>query len=211
MRDLSHVEHGNNFAIAKASLRLRAPCGIFSRVLPAGGASLLTSGMEASQKRPGLPRPSGVKQRVMLGALLARQLGIAQFDRPLFDVEAKLRVMERQFLEAAEQPYESDPVKGRKIAPEHGVLVMIGERPQAIADGLAAHTLAVELRTYVLLHPWVRLRPVDVAALRVELATVFGDDADTDEINRVRFRDELSVDPIFHGRALGGKRRGRDV
>jgi hypothetical protein len=81
---------------------LPVPRDVRSRVLAADGASLFSRGMEAGQKRPGLLRLSRVKQCVMLGALLSRQLRIAQFNRPLFDVEAELRIVERQFLEAPE-------------------------------------------------------------------------------------------------------------
>ena len=55
---------------------------------------LAGGGIKTSEKRPGIPRPSGVVQRVMPGAKLSRQFRIAQFDRPLFDVETKLRIVD---------------------------------------------------------------------------------------------------------------------
>ena len=63
--------------------------------------------------------------------LLMGQRRIAELDRPLLDVEAELRIVERQLLEAAEEPHERDPVVGREIAPERGMLVVIGEDAEA--------------------------------------------------------------------------------
>ena len=44
-------------------------------VLLADGAPFRSDGMEAGEKRPGLPRPSRVEQGVMPVALLVRQFG----------------------------------------------------------------------------------------------------------------------------------------
>jgi hypothetical protein len=64
--------------------------------------------MKAREERPGLFRPASVGERVVAACLLVRKLGIAKLDRPLLDVEAELRKVERQFLEAAEKPDERD-------------------------------------------------------------------------------------------------------
>src|ERR1700730_6152832 len=181
--------------ISSQLLKLRAQ---LIGVLATGGPPLPGGGIEASKKSPGIPRPSGVEQRMVPGAQLVRQFRIAQFDRPLFDVQTKLWIVERQFIHASEQPIERDPVVSGKIAPEHGMLVPIGELAHGIADFLAHHPLAVELGAHVLQSPQTCLRPVDLVAFGIELATVFGDETDTDQINGVRSRDELGVDPIFH-------------
>ena len=96
-------------------------------VLVADGAALTALGMEICEERPGLARPASVSERVVAVLLLVGQLRIAELDRPLLDVEAELRIVERQLLETAEEPHERDPVVGREIAPEHGMLVVIGE------------------------------------------------------------------------------------
>jgi hypothetical protein len=106
-------------------------------VLATAGPSLSGGGIEASEKRPGIPRPSGVERRVVPGPQPVRQFRIAQFDRPLFDVQTKLRTVERQFIHASEQPIERHPIVSGKIAPEHGMLVPIGEAAHGIADFLA--------------------------------------------------------------------------
>ncbi len=161
--------------------------------------------MEAREERPGLFRPAGVGERVVAAFLLVGQLRIAKLDRPLLDVEAELRKVERQFVEPAKQPDERDPVEGRKIAPEDGTLVAMGEIAERVADRLAADPLALELRADVFERPWIRLRPVDLAALGVKLAPVLVDEPDADEVDRERMRDELGVEPVFH--AMGGPRR----
>ena len=71
-------------------------------VLATGGPPLPSSGIEASKKCPGIPCPSSVEQRVVPGARLVGQFRIAQFDRPLFDVQAKLWIVERQLIHASE-------------------------------------------------------------------------------------------------------------
>ena len=81
------------------------------------------------------------------------------------------------------------------------MLVVIGEVAQAVADLLGAHRLAVELRAHVLERPRTGLRPVDFAALRIKLSAILGDEADADEVDSERLRNELGVDPVFHGRA----------
>jgi hypothetical protein len=132
------------------------------------------------------------------GAQLVGQFRIAQFDGPLFDIQTKLRIVERKLIHASEQPNERDPVVGRKVSPEHGVLVPVGKSANGIADVLSPHAFAVELGAHVLQRPLTGLRPIDLAALGIELATVFGHEADTDQINGARFLDKLGVDPIFH-------------
>jgi hypothetical protein len=130
--------------------------------------------------------------------------GAAIPDRPLFDVQTKLRIVEWQLVQAAKQPAKRHPVISGKVAPEDRVLVSVGELPERIADFEALHRLAVELRAHVLQRPQVCLRPVHLVALGIELAPVFGDETDADEIDRVRYRDELGVDPIFHALKLFG-------
>lgn len=60
----------------------------------------------------------------------------------------------------------------------------------------------VELGAHVQKRPLTGLRPIDLIALGIELATVFGHQADTDKINGVRLLDELGVDPISHALSL---------
>ena len=163
------------------------------------GATLAALGMEVCEERPSLARPAGVGERVVAVPLLVGQLRIAELDRPLLDVEAELRIVERQHLQAAEEPHERDPVIGWEIAPEHGMLVVIGEDAERVTNLLEAHALALKLRAYVLEDPRARLRPVDFAALRIKLPPVLGDEFDADEIDGERLCDELGVDPVFHG------------
>src|ERR1700683_444401 len=85
-------------------------------VLATGGPPFSSGGIEASEKRPGIPRPSGVEQRVVLGVQLGRQFWIAKLDSPLFDVQTKLRVVQRQFIHVSEQPIERPPVISGQIA-----------------------------------------------------------------------------------------------
>ena len=125
--------------------------------------------MEARQERPSLFGPAGLGERVVAACLLVRKLRIAKLDRPLLDVETELGKVERQFLEAAKKPDECDPVIGRKIAPEHRMLVAIGEIAQCVADLLAAHLLAVELWAHIFERPRACLRPGDLASLRIKL------------------------------------------
>jgi hypothetical protein len=139
---------------------------------------------------------------VVAAFLLVRKLRIAKLNRPLLDVEAKLGKVERQFLKAAEKPDERDPVIGRETAPEHRMLVAIGEIAQREADVFAAHPLAVELRAHIFERPQARLGPVRLVALGVKFPSVLSDDPDADEIDRERPRDELGVDPVFHGASL---------
>src|ERR1700724_3873061 len=85
-------------------------------VLATGGPPFSSGGIEASEKCPGIPRPSGVEQRVVPGAQLVGQFRIAKLDCPLFYVETKLRIVERQFIHVSEQPIERHPVISGKIA-----------------------------------------------------------------------------------------------
>ena len=77
-------------------------CAQLLGVLATGGPPLSSGRSEASKKCPGIPRPSGVEQRVVPGAKLMRQFRIAQFDRPLFNVQTKLWIVERQLIHASE-------------------------------------------------------------------------------------------------------------
>src|SRR6202795_4993298 len=96
-------------------------CTELIRVLATRGSPFSRVGSEGSEKRPGVPRPSRVEQRVVPGTHLVGQFRVAQFDGPLFDVQTKLRIVERQLIYASEQPTERHPVVSRKISPEHGV------------------------------------------------------------------------------------------
>ena len=89
-------------------------------ILAADSAPRRAGGMQARQKRPGVPRPACVVQSMMPDAGLMRQFRIAELHRPLFDVEAELRIVERQFVQMAEQPGERHPVVSGKIAQNTG-------------------------------------------------------------------------------------------
>jgi hypothetical protein len=69
-------------------------------MLAADATPLGRGGSEAGEKCPGFLRPSRVVQRMVPGALLVGQFGIAEFDRPLFDVETELGMVKRQFMGA---------------------------------------------------------------------------------------------------------------
>ena|SRR6516162_8068893 len=71
------------------------------------------------------------------GPFLQQHLLWARFSVTLFDVQTKLRILERKFIHASEQPIERDPVVSGEIAPEHRILVPIGELAHGIADFLA--------------------------------------------------------------------------
>ena len=73
--------------------------------------------------------------------------------------------------------------------------------------GLAADPLSVELRAHVFERPSVRLRPVDLAALRIKLPPILSDEPDADEIDCERVRDELCVEPVFHAQPHGVVRK----
>ena len=115
------------------------------------------------------------------GADLARQLRIAQLDSPLFDVETQLREVKRQLVHVAEQPSERDPVVSREIPPEHRALVVLDEAANGVADLDAPHCRARKLRPHGLKRPLARFRPVDLAALGIELTAVLGHEPDVDQ------------------------------
>jgi hypothetical protein len=91
------------------------------------------------------------------------------------------------------------------------VLVPGGKPANGIADFLPPHAFAVELGAHVQKRPLTGLRPIDLVALRIELATVLGHQADTDQINGVRLLDELGVDPIFHVLPLTSRNGNRNT
>ncbi len=78
------------------------------------------------------------------------------------------------------------------------MFVMFGEGADGVADPLARHAIAVELRAHRLERPLVGLGPVDLAALGVELAPVLGHDADADQIDAAGALNELGVEPVLH-------------
>src|SRR5271167_3698984 len=96
-------------------------------IFGADAASLGPGGMEAGEIRPCIPRPPRVRQSMVAHTNSARQLGITQFDGPLFDVQAELREPKRQLVHVAEQPSERDPIVSWKIAAKNRALVLIDE------------------------------------------------------------------------------------
>src|SRR4029077_16573473 len=164
----------------------------------ADAAALAGGGVEAGEERPRRLRPARVGKGVVTRSLLVWQFVIAQFDRPLLDVQAELRERERQVVDAAEQPAKGDPVVSGEISPEHRVLVRVDELANAVADVLARHSRARELRAHGLERPVAPLGPIALAALGIEFPAVFGDQSDADQIDGVRPLDELGVHPIFH-------------
>src|SRR6516162_25811 len=94
-------------------------------------------------------------------------------------------------------------------SPEHGVLIPVCKLAKGIADFQPLHALAVELGTHVLQRPLTGIRPIDLAALGIELAAVFGHQTDADQIDGVWSLDELGVDPIFHALLLLGANPAR--
>jgi hypothetical protein len=155
-------------------------------LLATRGSPFSRSGSEGREKRPGVPRPSRVEKRVVPGTQLVGQFRGARFDGPLFDVQTKLRIVEGQLIHASKQPTERDPVVSRKISPEYRVFVPVGKPANRIADFFPPHAFAVELGTHVQKCPLTCLGPIDLVALGIELAAVFGNQAHTDQINGVR-------------------------
>src|SRR6202008_3768134 len=75
-----------------------------------------------------------------------------------------------------------------------------------VADFFARHAWAFQLRPHVLLGPEAGVRPVDLAALGVELAAVLRHQAEADQVEAVGALDELGFDPVFHGVVLAPRR-----
>ena len=90
------------------------------------------------------------------------------------------------------------------------MLVAIGELPHRIADLHALRGPAAELRTHVCKRPQIGLRPIDLVALRVEFAAVFGNKTDADEIDGVGRGNEFGVEPISHVLTLLARMQKRE-
>lgn len=108
------------------------------------------------------------------------QFWVAQLDRPLFDISAELRVVERQFVHVPEQPAECDPVIRWKVPPELRILIIVREPSNRVADVFPRHTFPTQLWAHGFKSPLAGLAPVNFTALGVELPAVFGDQPNTD-------------------------------
>ena len=172
-------------------------------VFGSDGAAFSASRMESGEIGPRILRPPRIGESVVARADLPRQLGVTQLDGPLFDVQAKLRILKRQLVHIAEQPAEAHPVVSRKISPENRVRVVIDEPTNRIADFFPHHSGAVELRPDGLKGPLASFRPVNLTALGIKLTAVLSHQSHTDQIDGLRPLDELRVDPIFHTSPLG--------
>lgn len=115
--------------------------------------------------------------------------------RPLFDVEAELRVVKWQLVQVAEQPDKRHPIVSRKISPKYRMLVAVGEATYRVADFLTRS----RLRTNRFERPFARLRPIDFAAFDIEFTAVLGHPTDADQIDGVGPLDKFGIDRILHG------------
>src|SRR5215510_7428466 len=83
---------------------------LLQRVLLADRPPFRDCRLDVGAERPSLPRPARIDERVVGGIQLRRQVGIAQLDGQLLDIQTEMRKREGQLVHAAEQTAEQHPI-----------------------------------------------------------------------------------------------------